>query len=241
MPRRTIALPLSLVGLTACSPLSEVGRAPAFSTMGGTAEEHAVYSTPMPLAADPSAPRDAASLWTGQTGSLLGDRRAARRGDILTVIVEIDDKAQVTASARRNRSGSTGMGVNALFGLPQRAQLPDGASMSDLVDTQGDTTFSGSGDVSRQDKIKVRVAATIVEELANGVLRIEGSQEVRVNNELRELTLSGFVRPADISRTNEITYDRIAGARISYGGRGLVSEMQQPTYGQQLIDKLLPF
>jgi flagellar L-ring protein precursor FlgH len=109
------------------------------------------------------------------------------------------------------------------------------------VNTSGSSTFAGSGNVSRKEKLTLRVAATVVEELPNGVLRIEGQQEVRVNFELRELLITGYVRPIDISRQNEITYDKIAGARISYGGRGLISNAQQPRYGQQISDVLLPF
>ena len=87
----------------------------------------------------------------------------------------------------------------------------------------------------------MRLAATIVEELPNGILRIEGHQELRVNFEMRDLVVSGYVRPQDISRQNEITYDKIANAQISYGGRGQIMEMQQPAYGQQILDKVLPF
>ena len=94
---------------------------------------------------------------------------------------------------------------------------------------------------SQHQSRPLRVAATVVEELPNGVLRIEGQQEVRVNFELRELLVTGYVRPADISRQNEITYDKIAGARISYGGRGQITDVQQPSYGQQIADTLLPF
>ena len=113
--------------------------------------------------------------------------------------------------------------------------------MSSAVDTQSGSTFSGSGNVSRSEKLTLRVAATVVEELSNGVLRIEGKQEVRVNFEIRELLVSGYIRPTDISRKNEILYDKIAGAQISYGGRGQISEVQQPRYGQQISDILLPF
>ena len=77
--------------------------------------------------------------------------------------------------------------------------------------------------------------------LPNGILSIVGSQEIRVNFELRDLQVSGFVRPEDISRQNEITYDKIASARVSYGGRGQISDVQQPRYGQQVLDILLPF
>jgi hypothetical protein len=108
--------------------------------------------------------------------------------------------------------------------------------MADAVETSSDSTFKGNGNVSRKEKLTLRVAATVVEELPNGVLRIEGQQEVRVNYELRELIVTGYVRPIDISRQNEITYDKIAGARISYGGRGQITEVQQPRYGQQVAD-----
>ena len=135
------------------------------------------------------------------------------------------------------------MGVPALLGIPQRLErrLPDGATMAAAVATDSSSTFSGNGSVQRNEKLTLRVAATVVEKLPNGVLRIEGQQEVRVNFELRELTVTGFVRPADISRKNEITYDRIAGARISYGGRGQITDVQQPRYGQQISDIVLPF
>ena len=119
--------------------------------------------------------------------------------------------------------------------------LPEGASMDELAEASGSSTFKGSGNISRKDKITLRVAATVIERLPNGVLRIEGTQEVRVNYEVRVLTVSGFVRPSDIGRKNEIAYDRIAGARISYGGRGQISDVQQPRYGQQMADILLPY
>ncbi|MFN4099462.1 MAG: flagellar basal body L-ring protein FlgH, partial [Pararhodobacter sp.] len=106
---------------------------------------------------------------------------------------------------------------------------------------QSASNFQGQGTVSRNERLTLRVATTIIERLPNGVLRIEGSQEVRVNNELRELIVTGYIRPGDISRRNEIAYDRIAGARISYGGRGQITQMQQPRYGQQIADIILPF
>lgn len=113
--------------------------------------------------------------------------------------------------------------------------------MADAVNTRGASSYQGTGNVQRKEKLTLRVAATIIQVLPNGVLQIQGSQEVRVNYEIRELVVTGFVRPEDISRQNEITYDKIAGARISYGGRGMISDVQQPRYGQQIADKLLPF
>ncbi len=183
-----------------------------------------------------------ASLWTASRQSLLGDRRAVERGDILTVVIEIDESAEISNNTSRGRSGSETMGVDGLFGIRRIDEvLPDGASMANAVGTSSTSASSGSGSVRRNEKLQLMVAATILDVLPNGVLHISGSQEVRVNYEIRELLVEGYVRPEDISRKNEITYDKIASARISYGGRGQISQMQQPRYGQQIADILLPF
>ncbi len=236
-------LPIVLsLALTACGDLNRVGRAPEFSPMQNSYAHSAMYSN-LPVDVAEGGPGDSSSLWTAQRSSLLGDHRAQRRGDILTVVVEIDDQAQFSDTTGRSRSGSESMGMPSLFGISQRldAALPDGASSSNLVSTSSASTFNGNGSVARKEKVTLRLAVTVVEELPNGVLRIEGQQEVRVNAELRQLLISGFVRPDDISRQNEITYDKIAEAQISYGGRGLLTDAQQPRYGQQIVDQILPF
>jgi len=229
--------------LAGCGNLGQVGRAPAFSPLEGSSQHYAMYSASLPEDVAASTPADASSLWTGETESLFGDRRAAQRGDILTVVIEIDENASISNTTGRSRSGEQSAGLPEFFGIPQRigANLPDGASMAEAFEMESSSTFRGTGNVARQERLTLRVAATVVEELPNGVLRIEGQQEVRVNNELRELIVTGFVRPIDISRQNEITYDKIAGARIAYGGRGQISDMQQPTLGQQVADIVLPF
>jgi flagellar L-ring protein FlgH len=229
--------------LVGCGRLDQVGKTPGFTPLEGSYQHHAMYSNPMAETADPDAPTDESSLWTAGRSSLFGDRRAAARGDILTVVIEIDESAEISNSTGRSRSGSEKMAVPSLLGIPERLNdvLPDGADMANAVNTTSASTFKGNGSVSRNEKLTLRVAATVVEELPNGVLRIEGQQEVRVNFELRELIVTGYVRPVDISRQNEITYDKIAGARISYGGRGQITEVQQPRLGQQVADILLPF
>ena len=238
------ALPLLLCLLpVACGKLGEVGKAPDFSPLEGTYAHHAMYSAPVPEFAEPTGPTEGSSLWTARSGSLFGDRRAGHRGDILTVVIEIDDKAEISNKTGRSRKDAQKMGIPSLFGVPERVDklLPDGASLAEAVDTSSASSFSGDGSVKRNEKLTLRVAATVVEELPNGVLRIEGEQEVRVNFEMRQLLVTGYVRPVDISRQNEVTYDRIAGARISYGGRGQITDMQQPRYGQQVADVVLPF
>ena len=234
---------LAALLLTGCGKLGQVGRAPEFSPVEGSSAFGAMYSATLPEDVGPSTPSDASSLWTGKTDSLFGDRRAQQRGDILTVVIEIDDSATISNSTGRSRSGSQKSGLPEFLGIPQRIdeELPDGASVADAFEMKSSSTFKGNGNVARKEQLTLRVAATVVEKLPNGVLRIEGQQEVRVNFELRELIVTGYVRPIDISRQNEITYDKIAGARISYGGRGQITDVQQPTYGQQAAEIVLPF
>ena len=239
---RTLAA-LALIPLMACQPLSTVGRAPEFAPLEPRLEHGALYTAAVPLHTERQPPAATASLWTASQRSLLGDRRASQPGDILTVVIEINDRAEITNSTQRGRTGSQSMGVPQLLGLPQAIDpyLPTGASLANAVQMQSASAFQGSGTVSRGERVTLRVATTIIERLPNGVLRIEGSQEVRINTELRDLIVTGYIRPEDISRRNEVTYDRIAGARISYGGRGQITQMQQPRYGQQIADILLPF
>ena len=198
---------------------------------------------PLDLVPDSGRPEAAASLWAGTQSSLISDRRAAVRGDILTVVIQIDDQAEISNSSGRNRSAGESVSIPHMAGIPQRLadKLPEGASFDDLADASSSSSYKGSGNISRRDKLTLRVAATVVDRLPNGTLQIEGTQEVRVNFELRELTVSGFVRPGDVDRSNEIAYDRIAGARISYGGRGQITDVQQPRFGQQIVDVILPY
>ena len=229
--------------LAGCADLAGVGQPPAFTALEPNREHHALYNIPLPEVTERRRVVDTASLWSAGQQSLLGDRRASGPGDILTVVIEINDSAEFSNSSQRGRSGATSMAMPQFLGLSQALDnaLPDGATMADAVDLSSGSTFQGSGTVSRNERLTLRVATTIIERLPNGVLRIEGSQEVRVNSELRELIVTGYIRAEDISRRNEIAYDRIAGARISYGGRGMVSQFQQPRYGQQIADILLPF
>jgi flagellar L-ring protein precursor FlgH len=234
---------LAFPALCACTPLNHVGRAPNFSPLNQSYEQHALYADPMPLDAESRDPTRASSIWSANESSLFGDRRAATRGDILTVVIEIDDSAEFSNTSGRNRSGNQSMQLPSLFGIPERlvAQTDGAVNLAQAFDTSSSSTFKGAGSTSRNEKLTLRVAATVVEVLPNGVLRIKGRQEVRVNFEMRELTVSGYVRPNDVSRQNEITYDKIAGAQISYGGQGQITDMQQPSYGQQISDVLLPF
>ncbi|SEO07396.1 flagellar L-ring protein precursor FlgH [Salinihabitans flavidus] len=234
---------LALGVLVGCGNSDHLGKPPSFTPTMNSNEHHAMLTRPLPETVERGRRSDDASLWSRNKKSLLGDRRAMQRGDILTVVVEIDDKAEISNSTSRGRNGSEALGVPGLFGLPQRInrELPAGASMSDAVSIDSNSSSSGDGEVRRQEELTLRVAATVVDVLPNGILSISGSQEVRVNFEMRELLVTGYVRPEDISRRNEITYDKIAQARVSYGGRGQITDVQQPRIGQQILDSVLPF
>lgn len=228
--------------LSACTTSDEIGKAPKFTPPLETAEHVAMVTPALPLRVEETRAVDRASLWSGTRQSLLGDRRALQRGDILTVVIEIDERAEISNSTDRSRSGSENLGVPEFLGLPQR--LPNkfpGANPDSLVGINSSSNSSGDGSVKRNEKLTLRIAATVLDVLPNGVLSISGTQELRVNFELRELLVTGYVRPADISRQNEITYDKIASARVSYGGRGQITDVQQPRYGQQILDVILPF
>ncbi|WP_425046902.1 flagellar basal body L-ring protein FlgH [Primorskyibacter sp. S87] len=238
-----LALFLFGLGIAGCGRVDHLGKAPSFTDNTESAEHVAMLWPGLPQHTQPHRVVDQSSLWSGGQSSLLGDQRAMKKGDILTVVIEIDEKAEISNDTSRQRSGSESMGVPNLFGLPQRVdqKLPAGASLADAVEIDSDSESKGKGSVKRKEKLTLRVAATVVDVLPNGVLSINGSQELRVNFELRELLVSGFVRPEDISRQNEITYDKIASARVSYGGRGQITDVQQPRYGQQVLDMVLPF
>lgn len=236
-------LAFAALSLSACARLGEIGQTPDLTSPAAGNEVFAMNVVPLPDVRDLPDRAEGASLWTSGRASLLGDRRASMRGDILTVVIEIDDSAEFSNSSELERTGSEQMGIPNLFGLPQRLDglLTQGGSLDEAVEFDSASRSAGEGSTRRNEELTLRVAATITEVLQNGVLRIEGSQEVRVNNEVRELLVTGYVRPEDISRQNSIVYDRIAAARISYGGRGLITNVQRPRYGQEVADSILPF
>ena len=243
MLRHVLKFAPVLALLAACGSDHHIGRQPPMTEASAGDEFDAMTMPDITAAERFATPQAAASLWAGGPTSLVGDRRASQRGDILTVVIQIDDRAEMSNSSGRQRSASDTVSLPHFGGIPQRldARLPEGASMDDLVEGKSTHSYRGNGTITRRDRLTLRVAATVVEAMPNGALRIQGSQEVRVNYELRELTVSGFVRPQDIGRNNEVAYDRIAGARISYGGRGQIMDVQQPRIGQQIVDRIMPY
>ena len=176
------------------------------------------------------------SLWDARNGDLFRDRRAARVGDILTINISIDDRASLGNTTDRSRDSKVKNNFDlilALFGLNRAASAG--------LDVESQSSSKGKGAIQRSEKIQLSIAAVVTDVLANGNLMISGSQEIRVDFELRNLTIAGLVRPRDIGRDNTIAYDKIAEARIAYGGEGTISDLQQPRYGQQALDRYLPY
>jgi flagellar L-ring protein precursor FlgH len=187
--------------------------------------------------------RKSNALWRAGSRSFFRDPRAAKVGDILTVNIAIGDEATIANTTTRSRTASEDADLTKFLGFESKLAniLPDAVDPTDLVDFGSETANSGTGTVNRSESINLTVAAVVTHVLPNGNLVIQGQQEVRVNFEVRELTVSGMVRPEDITNANTIDHTQIAEARISYGGRGHITDVQQPRYGQQFFDIVFPW
>jgi flagellar L-ring protein precursor FlgH len=252
--RRIIPL-LLMAGLTGCGVagrMEHIGRAPKMSpqpvdpvapviepSLGDQAAAHRAGSR------DRARPAEApsASLFRTGAGAFFHDQRASRAGDVLTIRIAIADKAVLDNSTTRSRTGAETAGLSSLLGLESQLVkvLPGHPDPSKLVDSSSNSTSSGAGNTARSEQINTTIAAIVTDVLPNGNLMVQGRQEVRVNFELRELVVSGIVRPEDIARDNSILHSQIAEARISYGGRGQLTDAQQQRWGQQIYDALFPF
>jgi flagellar L-ring protein precursor FlgH len=234
-----LALPL----LGACERLSEVGRPPALAAITNPTEDPSWRPVSMPVPAASAATSGGNSLWRQGSRTFLRDQRAASPGDLVTVLVSIQDQAQLNNETEREREGSNTFGMPRMLGLETSLTriLPNTVDPARLVQTSGEHSALGSGSIRRNESVQLRVAATVVQVLPNGNLVVTGRQQVRVNSELRELSVGGIIRPQDIGSDNTVRHDRLAEARIAYGGRGTISDVQRPRYGQELLDIILPF
>ena len=214
-----------------------IGLAPEMTPIGeGLVQETRV----IPQSDDYGAKFVTGSTWRERGRDLFRDPRARRKGDILTVEISIEDKASLDNSSNRSRDSTGGVGADIDYsGTAKFFKATGDAKLN--FNLNGNTETTGSGTIKRSESIDLLVAAIVVDVLPNGNLLVSGSQEVRVNHELRELRVSGIVRPRDILTDNRISYDKIAEARIDYGGRGRLTEVQQPAWGQQLFDIITPF
>lgn len=226
-----IVLGASMMG--GCTAMQDLGREPPMSSVGSGL---AVNRAPLPGNFPTWNGHAYHSLWGQQGQTLFQDPRAMNVGDIVTVLIMIDDKAKFDNTSERKRTSNANLGLDLSFSTPSHS-----SSLGGDASVKSNSRSKGEGTIDRSEKLKLSIAGVVTEVLPNGNLLISGSQEVRVNYEVRVLNIAGIVRPRDISRNNTIAYEKIAEARISYGGRGRLNEVQQPAIGQQLFDNLTPF
>jgi flagellar L-ring protein precursor FlgH len=238
-----LAIAAQLDACTMFRDLKNVGRPPPLSPIVNPTAQRGYEPVSMPMPASPIEHSQNNSLWRTGAKAFFRDQRAAKVGDILTVDITIADNAKINNQTSASRVGTENMGLTNLIGLenPIAHALGHGVDLANLVKTNSDSESKGNGQIQRDETINTTIAAIITQILPNGNLVIAGKQEVRVNNEVREMDISGIVRPEDISNTNTINQTQIAEARISYGGRGDISRIQQPRYGQQVLDIVSPF
>jgi flagellar L-ring protein precursor FlgH len=237
-----LALGLALGGCGTFSRLAELGRQPEMTPPSDPTRDPAWRPLTMPMPAPQQAAPEANSLWRNGARAFFKDQRAAQVGDIVTVLVNITDAADLKNQTSVGRSGSEDMGVPHLFGLESKIpKIFKDAVAPNLVSVNSQGNSAGTAAIKRNETVTLRLAGVITQVLANGNLVVAARQEVRVNSELRELTVSGVIRSQDIASDNTVHHDRMAEARIAYGGRGQLSYAQSPRLGQQLLDTLLPF
>ncbi|VAW11390.1 Flagellar L-ring protein FlgH [hydrothermal vent metagenome] len=237
-----VAVALATTGCAYGDRLAEIGQQPTLSAIENPNSQPGYKPVRMPMPTPAYASTQPNSLWRSGSRAFFKDQRASRVGDILTVNVSITDRAKLDNKTSRSRSSSENMNVTSLFGLETTVfALKDDVAGSAKVGLGGDGSASGQGKVDRKETLSTTLAAVVTQVLPNGNLVVEGRQEVRVNFEVRELIIAGIVRPEDIKSDNTIDSAKIAEARIAYGGRGQITDVQQPRFGQQIIDILLPF
>jgi flagellar L-ring protein precursor FlgH len=229
-----------LGGCSALDRLAQIGEHPPLSsienptTQPGYKPVHMPMPTPQPASYSPN------SLWRNGSRAFFKDQRAHQVGDILTVTVNLNDKAVIANETQRSRENKEDSGVDNFFGKT-KLPLQNSALPTRIFTADSSASSDGKGSVNRSEALVTNVAAVVTQVLPNGNLVVEGKQEVRVNFEVRELIVAGIVRPEDIQSDNTIDSSKIAEARIAYGGRGQITDVQQPRYSQQALDILLPF
>ncbi len=242
---RTLALilmPALLAGCSTMDQLASVGEQPKLTAIADPTAQAGYRPVSMPMPEVQAASYQPNSLFSNEARGFFKDQRAHKIGDILTVLVTIDDSAQINNKTNRSRNSSSEGSVGGVLGSIFGGKVPlADVEASGKLTTSGDMADGGSGSVNRSESLETQVAAVVVQVLPNGNLVIEGHQEVRVNFEVRDLVVAGIVRPEDIHSDNTIASTKIAEARISYGGRGQITAVQQPRYGQQVVDAIMPF
>jgi len=238
------ALLLASCALGGCSSidrLSQIGEQPKLSAIDNPTTQPGYKPVQMPMPKPEVASYNPNSLWRNGSRAFFKDQRARQVGDLLTVTVNITDKANIANETQRSRTNSEDSGITDFIGAKTLGAQAQKVLPGRILTADSTASSDGKGSVNRTEALQTNVAAVVTQVLPNGNLVVEGKQEIRVNYEIRELVVAGIVRPEDIQSDNTIDSTKIAQARIAYGGRGQIMDVQQPRYGQQVMDVLLPF
>jgi flagellar L-ring protein precursor FlgH len=243
MTALALVLAAGLGGCSLGTRLTEIGTTPKLSKIPEDPQKDPAYRpVRLPMPAQPQADDNPASLWRPGAKAFFKDTRAKEVGDILTIRLKLDDSAKLKNSTKRERDDGETAKVDAMLGyegVVRNAVPAVGVSPAVAFGTEHET--KGDGGIDRQESIDLTFAAIVTQVLPNGLLAIVGRQEIRVNYELRELMISGVIRPQDIEADNSIRHEKIAEMRVAYGGRGTLSDLQQPRWGTQIWDVIFPF
>ncbi len=229
--------------LSACNTLdrlAEVGKPPEMTPSSDPTKEANWRPLSMPMPTRDLAPNEPNALWRTGSRAFFKDQRAAQVGDIVTVLVNMNDNANLKNVSSATRTGAESAGVPNLFGIENAipAKVLDPSKIFNMSSSNSNV---GNGQIQRTEAVTLRLAGVITQVLPNANLVVAARQEFRVNSELRELRVTGVIRPQDIASDNTVLHDRMAEARIAYGGRGQLTEVQTARWGQQVMDILLPF
>lgn len=233
----------TLSGCNLASRVSEIGDGPTLTTIANPTTMPAYQPVSLPMPAPKIAEDNPSSLWRNGARAFFKDHRAKEIGDIVTVQLDLSDSATLENSTQRDRNDKEDTDVTNLIGLENefRKVLPQAIVPTSVMSFGNVHQTQGEGEIERSEDINLTFAAVVTQILPNGSLVIMGRQEVMVNAELRELMVTGVIRPEDIESNNTINHEKIAEMRIAYGGRGTLSQLQQPRWGTQLWDIIFPF
>jgi flagellar L-ring protein precursor FlgH len=228
-------------GCSSIDRLSQIGEQPRLSSIDNPTTQPGYKPVQMPMPKPEAVSYNANSLWRNGSRSFFKDQRAHQIGDLLTVSVNITDQANFANETARSRITTEDSGITAFLGSGLLGATAAKILPGRFLTADSSSSYDGKGTIQRQETLTTNIAAVVTQLLPNGNLVVEGKQEIRVNFEKRELIVAGIVRPEDIQSDNTIDSSKIAQARIAYGGHGQLTDVQQPRYGSQVMDVLLPF
>ena len=244
--KRLAAMLLAGTMLVSCNSLdrlANVGAEPSMTNIQNPTHQNGYKPVSMPMPKPVVANQEINSLWRPGSKAFFKDLRASEIGDIVTVIVNISDKADIDNETDRTRTNTEDAAAGSALGYETQLNqiLPEAIAPTSLLDLDSSNRSNGKGTIDRSEIVQVQVAAVVTQVLPNGNLVIHGRQETRVNFENRELQIAGVIRPQDIDNSNQVAFEKIAEARLAYGGRGHITDVQQARYGQQIVDIIFPF